>query len=221
MALSLLSASESEPPAAVGGVTALFGPWSDHHILRVSSGGGSSGDVGTTQERILDYVTQHPGTHLRLMCRELGLAMGDVQYHVQRLEREGRINSVRRGLYRFFYSSTLLGDRQRDLLSVLALETPRELLLSLVEKPNSSQDELARATRVSQPTVSWHLKRMIDMGILQKQQSGRGAAYVVAGGGAEVAALIRSYHPNVWEKWSSRLADIFISYSREENGERA
>jgi predicted transcriptional regulator len=155
------------------------------------------------------------------MCRELGLAMGDVQYHVHRLEREGRISSVRRGLYRFFYPSALFGERQRDILSMLALDTPRELLMNIVEKPDSSQSDLASATGVSQPTASWHLKRMIQLGILQKQQSGRGATYgVVGGSAAEIAALIRNYHPGVWERWSSRLADIFISYSEDEGGDR-
>jgi len=182
----------------------------------------TSGEPSPTQKRILDYVADHPGAHLRLICRELGLAMGDVQYHVHRLEREGRINSVRRGLYRFFYPATLFGGRQRDILGLLALDTPRELLLHLVENPDLSQDELARVIGVSQPTVSWHLKRMVERGILERRQSGRGASYAMAGGGAaEVAALIRSYHPGVWERWSSRLADIFISYSGEEGGDKA
>jgi predicted transcriptional regulator len=162
----------------------------------------------------------NPGVHLRQVCRELGLAMGDVQYHMHRLERDGRINSVRRGLYKFFYPSALFGENQRDILSVLSLDTPRELLLNIIEKPYSNQDELARATMVSQPTVSWHLRRLIDLGILEKQQVGKNTTYRVVGTSApEIAMFIRSYHPTVWEKWSSRLADIFIAYS-EEDGDK-
>jgi predicted transcriptional regulator len=146
--------------------------------------------------------------------------MGDVQYHVHRLERDGRISSSRRGLYRFFYPSALFGEKQRDVLGVLSLDTPRELLLSVIEKPDSSQEELARATNVSQPAVSWHMKRLVDLGILEKQQTGRSTRYRVIGSSApEIAAFIRSYHPTVWEKWSSRLADIFIAYS-EEDGDK-
>jgi predicted transcriptional regulator len=142
--------------------------------------------------------------------------MGDVQYHIHRLEREGRISSVRRGLYRFFYPSALFGDKQRDMLGMLSLETPRELLLNIVEKPDSGQDELARATGVSQPTVSWHLKRLVDLGIVERRQTGRSVTYSVVGVDAgEIATFIKSYHPSVWERWSSRLADIFISYSGE------
>ena len=167
-----------------------------------------------TQERIFAYISQHPGIHLRQICRELGLAMGDVQYHVHRLEKGGRVSSTRRGLYRFFYPTGLFGEKQRDILSVLTLDTPRELLLHMLVEPGSDQDALVKAVSVSQPTVSWHLKRLIDLGIVRREQAGRTSGYRVAEGSAqEIALYMMNYHPTVWERWSSRLADIFITYS--------
>lgn len=172
--------------------------------------------IDPTQRRILEYINLHPGVYLREICRSLGLAMGDVQYHVQRLERDGRITSARRGLYRFFYPADLFGERQRDVLSILSLERPRELLLNLIEHPGATQEALAVAAKVSQPTVSWHLKRLVDLGIVERKQDGRTVSYRVTGG-TEIARLIRTFHPTVWERWSSRLADIFIAYSGEED----
>ena len=172
-------------------------------------------DLDPTQRRILEFITSHPGVYLREMCRALDLAMGDVQYHVRRLERDGRIHSVRRGLHKFFYPANLFGERQRDVLSVLSLDTPRELLLNIIEHPESTQEALAGATQVSQPTVSWHLKRLVDLGIVGRRKDGRVVTYSVVGGG-EIATFLKTYHPTVWERWSSRLADIFIAYSAEE-----
>jgi predicted transcriptional regulator len=197
----------------------VLNQWSDDVPPFSSSPREPSETIDPTQRRILDYITAHPGVHLRQICRELGLAMGDVQYHTQRLERDRRINSLRRGLYRFFYAATLFGDKQREVLSVLTLDTPRELLLSMIEKPDSGQYDLARALGVTQPTVSWHLKRLVDLGIVEKRQTGRSTSYSVTGSAAEIAAFIRSYHPTVWERWSSRLADIFIAYA-EEGGDK-
>ena len=181
--------------------------------------GEKKGTLDATQKRILDYISSHPGVHLRQVCRELGLAMGDVQYHTNRLEKGGRIASTRRGFYRFFYPSALFGEKQRDILSVLALDTPRELLLAIVEKPGSSQEELARAVGVSQPTASWHLRRLAELGILRGEQKGRSMIYrLTESSPLEIATFIRNYHPSSWERWSSRLADIFISYSVKEDG---
>ena len=172
----------------------------------------NGGSLDATQRRILEFIVSHPGVYLREICRALGLAMGDVQYHLGRLERDGRIHSMRRGLYKFFYPANLFGERQRDVLSMLSLDRPRELLLNIIERPGSTQEALAEATHVSQPTVSWHLKRLVDLGIVGRRQEGRVVTYSVVGSG-EIAAFIKTYHPTVWERWSSRLADIFIAYS--------
>jgi len=191
--------------------------WSkDNPPFSPSPDQGPLGDLDATQRRVLDFIAAHPGVHLREICRALDLAMGDVQYHVRRLERDGRISSFRRGLYKFFYPANLFGERQRDVLSVLSLDRPRELLLNIIEHPESTQEALAVATEVSQPTVSWHLKRLIDLGIVGRHQEGRSVTYSVVGGGSEIATYIRTYHPTVWERWSSRLADIFIAYSEAE-----
>ena len=141
-----------------------------------------STSLDATRRRILEFITSHPGAHLRDICRALGLAMGDVQYHIRRLERDGRIHSVRRGLYKFFYPANLFGERQRDVLSVLSLDRPRELLLNIIEHPESTQEALAGATHISQPTVSWHLKRLVDLGIVGRRQEGRVVTYSVVGG---------------------------------------
>lgn len=171
--------------------------------------------IDPTQRKILEYISGHPGVHLRDVCRGLGLAMGDVTYHVRRLERDQRITSARRGLYRFFYPANLFGPRQKEVLGVLSLDTPRELLLSIIENPESSQVELAESLGVTQPTASWHLKRLAELGIVEKHQAGRGITYTVSGAD-EIANFVRTYHPTVWERWSSRLADIFLAYPTEE-----
>lgn len=58
---------------------------------------------GTNRIRILNFIQANPGTHLRKVKKELNLAMGVIQYHLYRLERERLIVSVRHGLYKRFY----------------------------------------------------------------------------------------------------------------------
>lgn len=177
-----------------------------------SPGPASVNDLDPTQKRILDFIHSRPGVHLREICRSLELAMGDVQYHLRRLERDHRITSTRRGLYKFFYPADLFGERQREVLSVLGLDRQRELILVIIQTPWATQEELAASAGVSQATISWHLKRLVELGVVERKQQGRVATYNVARG-EEIARLIKTYHPTVWEKWSSRLADIFIAYS--------
>jgi predicted transcriptional regulator len=156
--------------------------------------------------------------HLRKVCRDLGLGMGDVQYHVDRLEREGTVASSRRGIYRRLYPGGLFGEKEGVILSALAQRTPRELILHLIEEPGSSQERLAAALAISPPSVSWNLKSLIRLGLVKRDRAGRFASYTVVGDQAEIAAFVRSYHPGVWERWSSRLAAVVMALSDEGAG---
>jgi predicted transcriptional regulator len=174
-----------------------------------------------TKQRVLQHILSHPGVHLRKVCRDLGLGMGDVQYHVDRLEKEGSVMSSRRGLYRRFYPAGLFGEKEGVILSALAQDTPRELLLHLIEEPGSSQERLAASLGISPASMSWNLKRLVQLGLVERSQSGRLTSYQVVGDGEEIARFIRSYHPSVWERWSSRLADLVVAMAEESGAARS
>jgi len=169
----------------------------------------------TNQQRVYQYIKQHPGVHLRKVCRDLGLAVGDVQYHIDRLEKNGSVKSARRGLYRHFYPCGIFREREGVVLSALAQATPRELLLHIIAAPGSSQEDLAGLLGLSAPSISWNMKRLIQLGLVEQQQRGRFASYRVIGNAAEIAEFVRSYHPGVWDRWSSRLTEIVIALSEE------
>jgi len=177
-------------------------------------------EPATNQQRVYQYIKEHPGVHLRKVCRDLGLAVGDVQYHIDRLEKSGSVKSSRRGLYRHFYPCGIFGEREGVILSALAQRTPRELLLHLIEAPGSSQEDLASSLGLSPPSISWNMKRLAQLGLVERQQKGRFASYRVVGNAAEIAEFVRSYHPGVWDRWSSRLAEIVLAISEEGTPQR-
>lgn len=84
-------------------------------------GGGES-----KKEEVLEFINAHPGTHLREIKRKLNLGMGTIQYHIYALEKEGRIISRRRGLYKRFHVSHIFGDKQHEILDVLSQELERD-----------------------------------------------------------------------------------------------
>jgi predicted transcriptional regulator len=59
---------------------------------------GSQQPENNATDRILDFIKENPSCHLRKIKKELNLAMGTVQYHLDRLEKAGRITSQRHGL---------------------------------------------------------------------------------------------------------------------------
>lgn len=158
--------------------------------------------------RILVFIKANPGTHLRKIKRELNLAMGVIQYHLYRLERERVIVSARHGLYKRYYADRGPRVEERDIVNILFQETERDLILYLLENPGATQKELSEFSRISPSSTSWHMKRLSQAGFVEARREAGFVFYTVKGDSGMILALLRSYHPRIWDKWAERLADL-------------
>jgi predicted transcriptional regulator len=134
--------------------------------------------------------------------------MGVIQYHLYRLEREHRVVSARHGLYKRYYADQGPGVEERDIVNVLFQETERDLILYLLENPGATQKELSQFARISPSSTNWHMKRLSQTGFVEARRSGGFVSYTVKGDSGMILALLRSYHPRIWDKWAERLADL-------------
>ena len=69
--------------------------------------------------------------------------MGDTQYQLYVLEKEGRIKSRRIGQHRHYYPVTILNEQHELILAFLRQETTRDILVYLIEHPGCTQQGLA------------------------------------------------------------------------------
>jgi len=174
----------------------------------------------TRRGLIYEYVRGHPGSHVRAMARDLSLGTGDLQYHLLWLERHGLIKTRKGGFYRFVFPTMVFREDQELLLGVLSQETPRDILLCLIGAPQMTQGDIARALDHSQPTISWHMERLAKAGLVRKERTNGGAAYVVAADREDVLSFVRSYHPEAWRRWVGRLAHVVEGGARKPHGAR-
>ena len=169
--------------------------------------------VKNNRDIIYQYVQKFPGSHLRKISKELSLGMGDTQHHLNVLENTGFVKSRRIGIYKVYYEVSVFEERHESILAVLQQETPRSILLYLLENPGASQSEIAAHVRYSAPTVNWHMSRLMQIGLVESRKEGRFVKYVIIGDLKEITQLLRSYYPTVWSKLSNRLADLFLDIS--------
>jgi len=160
---------------------------------------------------IYEYIRGHPGTHVRGMANDLGLATGDVHYHLFWLEKHGFVKTKKTGFYRLVFPTMAFREEQEALLGALSMETPREMILCLLLDAAITQSRLASSLGLSQPTVSWHMYRLIQLGLVSKSRSSRGISYEVVAERSDVLAFVKSYHPDVWKRWARRLSDLAAS----------
>lgn len=166
--------------------------------------------ISNNRSRIYEYIKNHPGTHLRKLSKNLVIAMGDTQHHLGVLDKLGLIKSRRKGMYKVYYTVSILRKRDEDILAVLQQETPRDIILHLVENPGSTQGDISKYMRLTAPTINWHMSNLINVHLVTSYKDGRFVKYFIEGNVNDIVGLLKLYYPKVWSKLSDRLAELFL-----------
>jgi predicted transcriptional regulator len=175
------------------------------------------GQSGETSERILQFIQNNPGCHLRKIREMIGISQGTVQYHTDRLEKMGRITSTRSGFYKYYFPVGIIQNNEKEILQILRQETARQILMFIVERQAPTQTDIVNSIGISASSVSWHMRRLIEFRLVEEIKEGKYKRYQLQDrkvSSKYITALMRNYYPAVWEKWSDRLIEIFLSMSR-------
>jgi predicted transcriptional regulator len=168
-----------------------------------------------TADKVLRFIQKKPGCHLRLIKNELGISIGSVQYQLLKLESMRRITSSRRGSYKFYFLHGVFKDNEKNLLQFLRQETAREILMFIIERKNPTQTDIVNSIGISAASVNWHVRHLIDFKIIESAKEGKYTRYQLSHSidSKNIVTLLKNYYPSIWDKWSNRLAEMFLSLS--------
>lgn len=127
----------------------------------------AAGDVDV-REAILGYLNAVPGAHFSKLRDDLQLGTGETQHHVRRLVEAGAVESRRDGDYRRFFPADRFTPAQQVALGYLRRDTPRGMVIELLQHPAATGSELAAALSVSQSTISKYAAELADAGLLDR-----------------------------------------------------
>lgn len=123
------------------------------------------------------HIIDNPGLHYKALVRELDLSNGLATYHLDVLEREGFIRSVRDGTLRRFYAADVRIPRERRLTP----EQVEAIIRDMVYKhPGISQKQLIEELGLARRVVGYHLHELVRSGVLVATQRGRNTVYTLA-----------------------------------------
>ncbi len=129
-----------------------------------------------TRRKILEAIYRHPGVHFRELERLTGLATGQLEYHLDKLMKAGLVEAEEDGRY-VRYFPTEASEEIRTILTLARRPTVSEILAYLLENGEATGDELRRAVGVSASAITWHMKRLVDAGVVTKLPMGRKVVY--------------------------------------------
>jgi predicted transcriptional regulator len=117
---------------------------------------------------IAGYVAATPGAHFSKIRDDLKLGTGETQHHLRELRRDGVIEHRKDGDYSRYFPAGRFDEFEQVALGYLRRETPRGMLIALLETPDATAAELATRLDVSQPTVSKYAAQLDAAGLLSR-----------------------------------------------------
>src|SRR5262249_5195658 len=122
--------------------------------------------------------------------------------------------------YKTYYTISLSGERNQKISAFLQQETPRDIILYLIENPGATNNQIAHHKGFTAPTINWHMSRLIQTGVVSSRRDVRYTKYYLKGNIKDIVDLLKSYHPSVWKKLSFRLAELFVDLADKSKPER-
>lgn len=119
-------------------------------------------------DAIAGYVTATPGAHFSKIRDDLQLGTGETQHHLRQLESAGVVESRKDGEYKRYFPTDRFSEFEQIALGYLRRDTPRGMLVTLLEDPGATTGAIASRLGVSRPTVSNHAARLEEAGLLSR-----------------------------------------------------
>ncbi|NHN48123.1 helix-turn-helix domain-containing protein [Halostella sp. JP-L12] len=123
-----------------------------------------------SRERLYETVVDAPGVHLSELCDRAGVTLSTARHHLRVLEDEGLIATAKhRGKRRYFPA----GDDERELAAAMSDDAAATVLETLAYTGPATVSTLAEELGRDPSTVTHHLKRLDEDGLVARERDGR------------------------------------------------
>jgi predicted transcriptional regulator len=132
------------------------------------------------REKVFRHIQTHPGSTARDISREEGMNIGTVKYHVSMLQTASKITTNRIKKYvRIFQNSNTYDDKEKVILSALAIPAYKLILLSLMDSPGMTNRQIAKILEISESGSYQHMKSLLGDKIVRLENLGGIKKYYV------------------------------------------
>jgi len=136
--------------------------------------------------------------------------MGTIQYYLNILEKEGKIKSIKTKFYRNYY---YINETDEEMLSVFNLDSPRSIIMYLIQHEPATHKDIAKGIGLSSSTVSWHMKRLIKLQVVQTEFSGKYTIYCLRDRN-NVLINLGKCKSTTWNSMVNNMVDAFSAFEK-------
>lgn len=129
------------------------------------------------RREIYEFISQNSGLHMRDISRKLNVPFTSLKYHLNYLEKRGFIISRDDGKYSRYFISLEIGEKEKRILNCLRKRTTLHIILWFFIAVQCSQKDISRFLEKHPTTISFHLRKMIQTGIIEQVSIDKGVIH--------------------------------------------
>jgi predicted transcriptional regulator len=144
------------------------------------------------------------------MEKKLLLSVGDLQYHLHQLEKNGLISFHEEGQRKRYFVKSEVEYEDREILSLMRMKTPRRIAIFLLLNPDSSFKMILSEFSFTKGALSFHLKRLLKANIIIKDKIGSEVVYRIADED-RVSRVLITYKSSILDEVLDGFVDIWTN----------
>ena len=160
------------------------------------------------RRKIYNIIKKFAGCHFREMERISRLPTGTVKYHLDYLTKHGLVIQIKEG-NNLRYFPRDFNFENKKLMSLLRQKSVREILLLVLIHNNCNHQQIANYVKLSPSTVSWHLKKLKEYGIIGFTREGKSAHFTILSNKEEIINLLITYQESFLDSLVDRVIEMW------------
>jgi predicted transcriptional regulator len=158
-----------------------------------------------TKAILLRHIGENPGIRYRELLRMAGLANGVLTYHLAALEKAGAVKVGRQARMTRYYPVNI-PDSESAVLKFVRHDPVRQIVLFMLDHDLCTFNEIVGHTKKAPSTVSSHLKRLKEAGLVSVRY-GEYQLYHLADGEL-VAEVLSKYRASFADRVVDNYAEM-------------
>jgi DNA-binding transcriptional ArsR family regulator len=126
------------------------------------------------RSQIFEVIQSNPGIHASGLARQVGVGWGTITHHLEKLERGALVTTRRVNNQKCFFENGGKVSRQdMAIAGAVRGDTAGDIASFVTAHPMTSQKAMAEALGLSPALVSFHVKKLAHLGVLEKVRHGK------------------------------------------------
>lgn len=161
------------------------------------------------RRRILDYISNNPGVHLRKIARDINIHLSTLRYHLDYLETRGLISCQTEANLKIYFASGKLNSHEKKLTPLLQQKRFRDIIVTIMDSHYITSSRIAEKLSMNPSTTSKYINILEKRKIISHEKIGREKRYYLNDEEC-VVKLLLTYKKSLWDSFVDNVLELYL-----------